>query len=77
MQEIGIDISTHTPKNVKQYFDQEWDYVITVCGNTNNEKIYGAISSKICYLCIGLGNKLNKHRISEVNSTEKRRNCPY
>ena len=33
MQEIGIDISAYTPKDVKQYLDQEWDYVITVCGN--------------------------------------------
>lgn len=33
MQEIGIDISKHTPKDVKQYLVQEWDYVITVCGN--------------------------------------------
>lgn len=33
MQEIGIDISRHTPKDVKQYLNQEWDYVITVCGN--------------------------------------------
>ena len=35
MQEIGIDISGHTPTNVKQYLNQEWDYVITVCGNAN------------------------------------------
>ena len=27
------DIYTY-PKDVKQYLDQEWDYVITVCGNT-------------------------------------------
>ena len=33
LQEIGIDISRHTPKDVKQYLNQEWDYVITVCGN--------------------------------------------
>lgn len=32
MQEIGIDISGHTPKHINQYLDQEWDYVITVCG---------------------------------------------
>lgn len=32
MAEIGIDISTHYPKNVFQYLDQSWDYVITVCG---------------------------------------------
>lgn len=35
MQEIGIDISKHAPKDVKQYLNQEWDYVITVCGNAN------------------------------------------
>jgi len=33
MQESGIDISDHTPKNVTQYLDEEWDYVITVCDN--------------------------------------------
>ncbi|MDR2010927.1 MAG: arsenate reductase ArsC [Bacteroidales bacterium] len=32
MKEEGIDISNHTPKNVKQYTLEEWDYVITVCG---------------------------------------------
>lgn len=35
MREIGIDLSSHTPKNVAQYLDEEWDYVITVCGNAN------------------------------------------
>ena len=33
MAEIGIDISSHYPKNVLQYLDQSWDYVITVCGS--------------------------------------------
>ena len=35
MREIGIDISEHTPTDVRQYLTQEWDYVITVCGNAN------------------------------------------
>ena len=35
MQEAGIDISNHTPHNVEEYLDQEWDYVITVCGGAN------------------------------------------
>lgn len=35
MQEEGIDISSHTPHNVEEYLDQEWDYVITVCGEAN------------------------------------------
>lgn len=33
MREIGIDISEHTPTDVRQYLTQEWDYVITVCGS--------------------------------------------
>ncbi len=33
MQEVGIDISTHVPQNVECYLNEEWDYVITVCGN--------------------------------------------
>lgn len=35
MSEIGISLSAHTPKNVDQYLDEEWDYVITVCGGAN------------------------------------------
>jgi len=32
MKEIGIDINHHTPKMVDQYLNDEWDFVITVCG---------------------------------------------
>ena len=35
MQEAGIDISHHTSDSVNLYLDQEWDYVITVCGGAN------------------------------------------
>ena len=35
MDEAGIDISQNTPKNVSQYLDDEWDYVITVCDDAN------------------------------------------
>jgi arsenate reductase len=35
MQEVGIDISHHTPKMVDQYLNDEWDFVITVCDNAN------------------------------------------
>lgn len=35
MAEIGIDISQHTSESVDKYLDQEWDYVITVCGGAN------------------------------------------
>lgn len=35
MKEIGIDISQHTSDSVDLFLDQEWDYVITVCGGAN------------------------------------------
>ena len=35
MHEIGIDIASHTPHHVNQYLNEEWDYVITVCGGAN------------------------------------------
>ncbi len=35
MQEVGIDINSHTPKHVNQYLNEAWDYVITVCGGAN------------------------------------------
>ena len=33
MKEIGIDISSHHPKLVDQFINEEFDYVVTVCGN--------------------------------------------
>lgn len=35
MKEIGIDISHHTSDSVDRYLNDEWDYVITVCGGAN------------------------------------------
>ena len=35
MAEVGIDKSHHVPRNVKEYLDEPWDYVITVCGGAN------------------------------------------
>ncbi|MBM2842043.1 MAG: Arsenate reductase, partial [Bacteroidetes bacterium] len=31
MKEVGIDLSTASPKNVDQFLGQPFDYVITVC----------------------------------------------
>lgn len=33
MNEYGIDLSQNHPKDVTQYLNQSFDYVITVCGN--------------------------------------------
>jgi arsenate reductase len=35
MKEAGVDISHNIPKNVNQYLNEEWDYVITVCDDAN------------------------------------------
>lgn len=35
MKEIDIDISQHTSDSVEKYLNEEWDYVITVCGGAN------------------------------------------
>ena len=35
MQEIGIDISGHHSKTVSDLGEQQFDYVITVCGHAN------------------------------------------
>lgn len=35
MREAGIDLSKNYPKNTNQFISQTFDYVITVCGNAN------------------------------------------
>ena len=37
MREIGIDISSHHSKSVDEFLGQEFDYVITVCDNANEQ----------------------------------------
>lgn len=32
MADVGIDILSHTPKSVEVYLNEQWDYVVTVCG---------------------------------------------
>ncbi len=32
MKELGIDLSNNSPKNVTLFLNQNFDYVITVCG---------------------------------------------
>ena len=35
MHEVGIDIFAHSPKSVGIYLNDDWDFVITVCGGAN------------------------------------------
>ena len=37
MKEVGIDISHHTSDPIENYLNEEWDYVITVCGGANEK----------------------------------------
>jgi arsenate reductase len=35
MAEVGIDISSHRPRSVDDFLNEEWDFVITVCDEAN------------------------------------------
>ena len=40
MKEIGIDISNHRSKSLKEFEGQEFDYVVTVCDSAKEECPY-------------------------------------
>ena len=40
MKEDGIDISKHTSNNIDEYFDIDFDFVITVCDNAKERCPY-------------------------------------
>jgi len=49
MAEIGIDISDHTSDPVEKYLQDEWEYVITVCGgaNENCPAFFGKVKHRL------------------------------
>ena len=49
MNDVGIDISHHSPKMVDQYLTDEWDYVITVCDNANETcpAFFGKVKNRL------------------------------
>ncbi|MFN8254514.1 MAG: arsenate reductase ArsC [Bacteroidales bacterium] len=49
MAEAGIDISHHTSDQVDKYLNEEWDYVITVCGGANEScpAFHGKVKNRL------------------------------
>ncbi len=49
MKQAGIEISHHTSDSVDMYLDEEWDYVITVCGgaNENCPAFFGKVKKRL------------------------------
>ena len=49
MKEAGIDISYHTSDSIDLYLNEEWDYVITVCGGANEScpAFFGKVTHRI------------------------------
>jgi len=49
MKEAGVDISHHTSDSVSMYLNEDWDYVITVCGGANENCPYfpGKVSHRL------------------------------
>lgn len=46
MKEDGIDISHHTSNNIDEYRNMDFDFVITVCDNTNERCPFFPITAK-------------------------------
>ena len=46
MQEDGIDISQHTSNNIDEYFEIDFDFVITVCDNAKERCPYFPTKAK-------------------------------
>ena len=48
MDEMGIDLSSHSPKSVNLYIGQEWDYVITVGGANESCSLFtGKVKNRL------------------------------
>lgn len=46
MQEVGIDISKNTSNNINEYFEIDFDFVITVCDNAKERCPYFPTKAK-------------------------------
>ena len=72
MAELGIDISNHYPKSVREFVHDAWDYVITVCGGAN--ETCPAFTGKVKYrLHIGFDDPADARGTEEFVISEYRR----
>ncbi len=69
MEDLGIDISHHRSKSLKEFEGQEFDYVVTVCGNPYNA----------CPFFVGgKKNTSNNHlKIHQFLKAQKKKNLNY
>jgi arsenate reductase (thioredoxin) len=69
MKEAGIDISHHSSDPVERYLNDEWDYVITVCGgaNENCPAFLGKVKNR---LHIGFDDPSHATGTPEFNESE-------
>jgi len=49
MKDAGLDIGNHTSDSVEKYLNEEWDYVITVCGGANEKcpAFFGKVKNRL------------------------------
>ena len=49
MKELGLDITNSKPENINRYINDDFDYVITVCGGANEScpTFIGNVSNRI------------------------------
>lgn len=71
MKEAGIDISSHVPTHVNTYLDQEWDYVITVCGGANESCVLPLQERlvNVCTSALTILHMLQARRSSSIRSS--------
>lgn len=50
MGEVGVDISHHQSKLARDFIDQPWDFVVTVCGNAHESCPYFPGNVKIVHV---------------------------
>lgn len=49
MREVGVDISDQRSKNVSEFVDREFDYVITVCSDADENCPFFSARTKVIH----------------------------